>query len=108
MTVRLILTLALMASVMAITAPASAGNWYVAQDTFNSTSLQPPVRLVADTAATGHWYVIQNKEGTTKLSDKKPGLGWGVIGGPYNSWDQAARAGGVAPHGGVSVGPYNR
>jgi hypothetical protein len=51
----------------------------------------------ATVPAMADWYVIQNKVGTTKLTDKKPGLGWMIIDGPYRYWDQAARSGRISP-----------
>jgi len=54
------------------------------------------------------WYVIQNKEGTTKLTTEKPGPGWMIVEGPFNAWDQAARAGGVPSTGSSARGKLRK
>lgn len=61
------------------------------------------VPVVAD-----QWYVVQNKEGTTKLIEEKPGPGWMIVDGPFNAWDQAARAGGVPPTGSSAGGKLRK
>jgi hypothetical protein len=43
----------------------------------------------------GTYYVVRHKSGATTVYDRDPGPEWTIASGPYGTWDEAARAGGV-------------
>lgn len=53
--------------------------------------------LAAASVQAAEWYAVKHKLGETAITDQKPGPGWTVIGGPYKTKDEAARAAGIDP-----------
>lgn len=53
---------------------------------------------VSATAGAENWYVVKHKSGQTAVTDHKPGKDWSMVSGPYQTQDEAARAGGVNPN----------
>ncbi len=60
---------------------------------------------LATAAFAGQWYVVKHKSGAMAVFDQKPGPGWTVESGPYDSKTAAARAGGIDPQAEPKVKP---